>query len=321
MSLEKDKKEFLYWAHLLYERGLVAGRSGNMSARIGAQKTLLTVTNCYLGMLKSSQIAVVDPNGRIIQGTRSCKLTSEKDLHLGILKKFPEAKVVIHAHPIHALAFFHYFPRLDIFSFESRFNLGKVPVVPQSTPTVTDIKLVLTALENNNIVVLKDHGVVVMGADFASSFALIELLEEQAKINLVLQKKSIPARFLPGQGKPARKIKLFSAEHLTKLKQVLDKDAQLKGLVKKYQFKTALSIRNETVREEACFSFLTGENKDLVISGSEAELLRLFNGEMDHFAAYAQKKIGFEGEFLKISRWYPVIARIFELWQKIPVKI
>lgn len=321
MSLVRAKKEFIYWAHLLYERGLVAGRSGNISARISRHNLLLTVTNCYLGMLTASQIAVVDPNGRIIQGTKSCKLTSEKDLHLGILKKFPEAKVVIHAHPIHALAFFHYFPRLDIFSFESRFNLGKVPVIPQSTPTVTDIRPVLKALENNNIVVLKDHGVVVMGSDFASAFALIELLEEQAKINLVLRKKSIPDRFLPDKAKPGRELVLFSDEHLTKLKQVLDKDAQLKGLVKKYQFKTALSIRNETTREEACFSFLAGETRDLVISGTESELLRLFNGEMDPFAAYAQKKIGFKGEFLKISRWYPVIARIFELWQKIPVKI
>ncbi len=320
MSVTKAKKEFMYWAHLLYERGLVVGKSGNLSARIDQQKALLTVTNCYLGMLTASQIAVVGHDGRIISGNKACKLTSEKDLHLGILNNFPAAKVVIHAHPVHTLAFFHYFPRLAVFSFETRFNLGKVPVAPQSTPTVTNIKPVLRALESNNIVVLRNHGVVAMGDNFAAVFALIELLEEQAKINLVLQKKSIPARFLPDKAKSARKLKLFSDEHLTKLKQVLDKDAQLKGLVKKYQFKTALSIRNETTREEACFSFLAGETKDLVISGGGKELLRLFNGEMDPFAAYAQKKISFSGEFLKISRWYPVLARIFELWQGRPVK-
>jgi L-fuculose-phosphate aldolase len=318
MSLVKAKKEFLYWAHLLYERGLVVGKSGNMSARPGGDNLLLTVTNCYLGMLTASQIAVVDLSGRLITGTG--RLTSEKDLHLGIIGKFPETKVVLHAHPANALAFFHYFPRLDVFSFENRFNLGSVPVIPQSTPTVTNIKPVLQALGNNNIVVLRDHGVVAMGKDFAAAFALVELLEEQAKINLALRKKGIPARFLAGKAKPARKLKLFSEEHLTKLKHALDTDAQLKGLVKKYKFKTALAIRNETAREEACFSFLNGETNDLVISGQEDELLRLFNGEMDPFAAYAQKKIGFEAEFLKISRWYPVLARIFELWQKIPVK-
>ncbi len=320
MSLAKDKKDFLYWAHLLYERGLVVGKSGNMSARTGGDHLLLTVTNCYLGMLTASQIAVVDSDGRVIQGIKSCKLTSENDLHLGIMNKFPEAKAVIHAHPLQTLAFFHYFPKLNIFSFESRFNLGKVPVLPQSTPTVTDINPVLRALENNNIVILKDHGVVAMGDDFASAFALIELLEEQAKINLILRQKSIPVRFLADKGKPAMKLKLFSEEHLTKLKRVLDTDAQLQGLVKKYRFKTALTIRNESSREEVFFSFLTGETKDLVISGQEAALLRLFNGEMDPFAAYAQKKIGFQAEFLKISKWYPVVARIFELWQKVPVK-
>lgn len=320
MSLAKAKKEFLYWAHLLYERGLVVGKSGNMSARTGQHNVLLTVTNCYLGMLTASQIAVVDHKSKFIPGAKPCKLTSEKDLHLGILKKFPEVKVVNHAHPANALAFFHYFPRLDIFSFENRFNLGSVPVIPQSTPTVMNIKPVLQALGNNNIVVLRDHGVVAMGKDFAAAFALVELLEEQAKINLALRRKNIPARFLAGKAKPAGKVKLFSEEHLTKLKRVLDTDAQLKGLVKKYKFKTALAIKNETTREEVCFIFLNSETSDLVISGQEDELLRLFNGEMDPFAAYAQKKIGFEAEFLKISQWYPVLARIFELWQKIPVK-
>ena len=320
MSLVRAKKEFLYWAHLLWERGLVAGRSGNVSARTGQQKILLTVTNCYLGMLTASQIAVVGHDGRIISGTKACKLTSEKDLHLGILNKFPAAKVVIHAHPVHTLAFFHYFPRLAVFSFETRFNLGKVPVVPQSTPTVTNIKPVLQALENNNIVVLRDHGVVAMGDNFAAVFALIELLEEQAKINLLLHKKSIPARFLADQGKPAGKLKLFAEEHLLKLKRALDSDSQLKGLVKKYGFKTTLAVRNESAREEICFTFLGGRTKDIIVSGQEEALSRLFNGEMDPFAAYGQKKIGFAGEFLKISQWYPVLARIFELWQKIPVK-
>ncbi|MDD5492494.1 MAG: class II aldolase/adducin family protein, partial [bacterium] len=253
--------------------------------------------------------------------TGTCKLTSEKNLHFGILNKFPSAKAVIHAHPIYALAFFHYFPRLDIFSFETRFNLGQVPVVPQTTPTVTNIKPVLQALENNNIVVLKNHGVVAIGNDFASAFALIELLEEQAKINLLLRKKDIPASLMPLKEKSARKLKLFSEEHLLKLKQSLDKDSQLKGLVKKYRFKTALVIRNESNREEICFNFLGGKTKDIIISGQKAELARFFNGEMDPFAAYGQKKIGFEGDFLKISQWYPVLARVFELWQKIPVKI
>lgn len=321
MSLLRDKKEFMYWAHLLWERGLVAGRSGNMSQKAGKRDILLTVTNCYLGLLKSSQIALVDGQGRLRQKGLPVKLTSEKDLHLGILNKFREAKVVIHAHPIHTLAFFHYLPRLDVFSFETRFNLGKVPVIPQNTPTVTNIKPVLQALENNNIVVLKDHGVVAIGNDFGSAFALIELLEEQAKINLLLHKKSIPAWLLIDKVKAARQLKLFSEEHLIQLKRSIDSDPQLPGLVGRYGFKTAIVIRNESAREDVCFNFLGGETRDFLISGKEQELLRLFNGEMDPFAAYAQKKIVFEAEFLKISRWYPVLAKIFEILQRIPVKI
>ncbi|MDD5259429.1 MAG: class II aldolase/adducin family protein [bacterium] len=189
MKIDLNKKEFIYWAHLLWERGLVAGRSGNVSARTSQQKILLTVTNCYLGMLTASQIAVAGLDGRILAGSRDCRLTMEKDLHLGILRKFPKVNVVIHAHPIHTVAFFECYRKLDIFGFESKLHFEKLPVIPQSTLTVTRIAPVLAALDTSNIAVLKNHGVVAMGEDFRSAFALIEMLEEQAKVNLLLRGK------------------------------------------------------------------------------------------------------------------------------------
>jgi ribulose-5-phosphate 4-epimerase/fuculose-1-phosphate aldolase len=156
-----------------------------MSQKTG-QGILLTVTNCYLGLLKSSQIALVDGQGKLRQKEK-VNLTSEKDLHLGIYRKFPKINAVIHAHSIHTVGFFNYYSKLDILGFEARIHLDKLPVVPQFTPTVTKIEPVLAALEKNNIVVLKNHGVVAMGENFRLAFALIEMLEEQAKVNLLLR--------------------------------------------------------------------------------------------------------------------------------------
>jgi ribulose-5-phosphate 4-epimerase/fuculose-1-phosphate aldolase len=189
MKINSAKNEFIHWSHLLYERGLVVGKSGNMSAKIGPDRLLVTVTSCYLGMLTAAQVALVDEAGHPLEKGQPA-LTSEKELHLGIYQKFPKINAVIHAHPVHTVAFFNYFKELDIFSFESRLNLGQVPVVPQTTPTVTKVQPVLAALEKNNLVVLKNHGVVAMGEDFCSAFALIELIEEQAKVNLMLRGKS-----------------------------------------------------------------------------------------------------------------------------------
>ena len=67
-------------------------------------------------------------------------------------------------------------------TFESEFYLGQVPVVPQDTPSITKPELVTAALKTNNLVVIKNHGVVGVGEDFKDSFNLIETLEEAVKV-------------------------------------------------------------------------------------------------------------------------------------------
>ena len=46
---------------------------------------------------------------------------------------------------------------------------------------------VLSALAESKIVVIKDHGVISIGDNFKEAFGLIELLEEQAKINFFMK--------------------------------------------------------------------------------------------------------------------------------------
>lgn len=180
---KKEKKEIVYWASLLNERGFVTARSGNISYKVASYKILLTSHDSYLGHLEENQILLVDLEGKVLKG--NLEPTSEKKLHLSIHAKFKDTKVVLHAHSPYTVAFFHYFDKLDIFSFEAKIYLPNLRVIPQNTPTVTDIEPVLNVLENSNIVVLKNHGVVSKGCDFKEAFSLIELLEEQAKVNLL----------------------------------------------------------------------------------------------------------------------------------------
>ena len=167
------------------KKGFVTVRSGNISCRIDPKKILITAHDSYLGHLEEEDILLIDPAGGILEGTE--EITSEKSLHLDIHNKFNDLRVVLHAHPPYTVAFFHYFDSLDIFSFEAEFYLGNIKVIPQVSPTVTDTKPVVEAFQNSNIAVLKDHGVVSVGKDFKEPFSLIELLEEQAKVNLTVR--------------------------------------------------------------------------------------------------------------------------------------
>ncbi|MDY6990464.1 MAG: class II aldolase/adducin family protein [Thermodesulfobacteriota bacterium] len=186
MRFSNQKDEIVWWARLLNERGFVTARSGNISRRIAPDKILITAHDTYLGHLEEEDLLLIDSKGAVLEGTK--ETTSEKRLHLDIHRAFADHEVILHAHPPFTVALFHYFESLDIFSFEAKFYLGNVGVIPQDSPTVTDTKPVVEALKGSQIVVLKDHGVVSVGKDFKEPFSLIELLEEQAKVNLTMRR-------------------------------------------------------------------------------------------------------------------------------------
>ncbi len=183
MTYIRERKEMIYWAGLLNQRQLVTVRSGNISCKLDAQTLLVTTHDCYLGHLVPADLAVVDLAGNLLEGKK--QPTSELYLHCDIHARYPGVQVILHAHPPFTTAFFHYCKQLDIFSFESRMYLKDVAVIPQKTPTVADIAPVVNALNKTSLVVLKDHGVVSVGREYKEAFGLIELLEEQARVNLL----------------------------------------------------------------------------------------------------------------------------------------
>ncbi|UCC94399.1 MAG: class II aldolase/adducin family protein [Candidatus Omnitrophota bacterium] len=331
LSFAQEKKEMLYWAQLLNQKGFVTARSGNISYKVGTQKILITSHDCYLGYLKEQEILLVDLAEAILEGNR--ELTSEKDLHVSIHRHFKGVKAVMHAHPPYTTAFFHYFDKLDIFSFEAKFYLGNITVIPQATPTVTDIEPVLGALENSNIVVLGAHGVVSIGRDFKEASSLIELLEEQAKVNLIVQAQGRNQQTDeviqdPRRPKTSQKYKLLSKEHIAKLVEVINSDQQVQELGAKYDLTCTLAVKNQDTNESVCFHYEKGkiikttssDSAEFVIIGKENVLSRVFNRQIDPFVASTQGKVKTKGDFSKMSKWYPVLVKTFQLWEQAPVE-
>lgn len=186
---KENVNEIKYWAKLLNERGFVTARSGNISMKLDDNTILMTSHDSYLGQLGNDELVIVDLDGNILEGTKGP--TSEKSLHLGVYNSFPGSDVVVHSHSPFTTAYFYYFDNLDIFSFEAKFYLGIIPVVPQETPTVEKIEPVLKAFENSSLVVLKQHGVIAKAKTFKEAFSLIELLEEQCKVQLTVRASEI----------------------------------------------------------------------------------------------------------------------------------
>jgi len=332
VSFKKEKNEMISWAKALNQKGLITAKSGNISYKVDSDKVLITAHDSYLGYLEEKDILVMDLKGNILEGKG--ELTSEQSLHLGIYNKFSSSKVVLHAHSPFTTAFFHYFEELEVFSYETKFYLGKVPALIQNTPTVTEVEPVLSALEKNNILVLKHHGVVAMGSCFKEAFSLIELLEEQSKVNLLIKgavsSKSPLSSVNVEQDKPnlLGKHKMLSKEHADKLTQLVNSDSQAQELGKKYGLSCTLAVKNQDNGDAMCFYYENGkitkvddnDDAEFVIIGRENILKQVFNRQIDPFVAVTQGKVKTKGDFAKMSRWYPVMVRTFKLWEQAPVE-
>jgi L-fuculose-phosphate aldolase len=96
-------EEVLAAAKTMLERGLVEGTSGNISGRLEGGLVCVTPSSVDYDTMTLDDLVVVDLEGEVVSGTRSP--TTEKDLHLSVLRSYPELGSVIHTHAVYATMF------------------------------------------------------------------------------------------------------------------------------------------------------------------------------------------------------------------------
>jgi len=90
-------------AKAMLEHGLVEGTSGNLSGRLEGGLVCLTPSSVAYDTMTLDDLVVVDLEGEVVSGKRSP--TTEKDLHLSVLRRYPELGSVIHTHAVYATMF------------------------------------------------------------------------------------------------------------------------------------------------------------------------------------------------------------------------
>jgi len=176
------RKEIIFFGKLLYRKGLVAGKDGNISVRTGQDTFLITASGTHKGLLKKEQIIEVDKNGEIISGT--LKPSSETMLHLETYRKIPGCRALIHAHAPWSTAASLEHDSIDLSVLaEGKLLFGQVEVIPYKKPGSIELaRLSSDAAAKSRIHILKAHGVAAWGQDLMEAFCLIEALEQNIKI-------------------------------------------------------------------------------------------------------------------------------------------
>lgn len=325
------KSEIIKVGKRLYQSGLAVARSGNVSCRLDNQTILITATGTYLGELCESDIVKVDlESGRSLEEK---KPSSELSLHSLIYKNFP-AQVVIHCHPPLINAYFAAHQSVKALTFETKFYLGKVPVVPQETPTVTDPGPVIAALQSNNLVVLKNHGTVATGAAFADTLAITEALEEAVKTAVVarLFNKEIlddlEVALKEDLIRDEVSYPMFSRQHIQAIVDLVNKDEFIVQKGMELDLTVQMVIKLDDNGPAYRFNFekgkITGLDADdkapFVISAPRAVWEQVFLGKLDSFVAVTQGKMKLAGQLGQLSKWYVPFSRLFSLFKQVRFK-
>ena len=108
---EKEKQlreDICKIAKMMYEKNLISGPAGNISARLDETTFLLTPSMPFKQFMTPDQLITVDLNGQKCgtetEANKNLKPTSEVPMHLEAYKLRPDINGIVHAHPAHICA-------------------------------------------------------------------------------------------------------------------------------------------------------------------------------------------------------------------------
>lgn len=325
------KQEIIDVGKRLYEAGLAVAKSGNISARLDAENILITATGTFLGALNARDIVKVNLSTGKAAG--DIKPSSELPLHTLVYKNFP-AKVMVHCHPPLINGYFAVRKHLKALTFETKFYLGDIPVVDQDTPTVTKPELVIDALKQNSLVVLKNHGSVAIADKFEDALSITEALEEAVKTAALarLFDKDILDEMDEGLRDELKRqdkaYEMFSRSHIQAIVDLVNKDEFISQKGQELDLTLKFSIKLDDSPNCYTFDFVKGkilsidfiEGAPFIFSGSAENWRQIFTGKLDSFVSVTQGKMRLAGQLGQLSRWYVPFTRLFAFFKEVKIK-
>jgi ribulose-5-phosphate 4-epimerase/fuculose-1-phosphate aldolase len=183
------REEIVEFGKSLFDRGLSAGSSGNISVRLD-DGWLLTPTNASLGRLDPARLAKLDWDGRHISGDAPSK---EAFLHRAMYEERKSARAIVHLHSTHSAAVscmcgLNHDDCIPPLTAYFVMKIGRLPLIPYYRPGDAQLaEAIRTHARKHSAVLLANHGPVVSGATLEAAVYASEELEETARLFLLLR--------------------------------------------------------------------------------------------------------------------------------------
>ena len=200
MTETQAREEICRVGKSLFDRGYVHASAGNISVKLEDGSFLITPTDACLGNLVASELAHVNAEGVQLSGARASKTLT---LHRNIYAAAPNARCVIHTHATNlvSLTLQGVWRDTDIVPPITPYyvmKVGHVPLIAYQRPGAPEVATEVTARIAQSTaahtpirgVMLERLGPVVWHASPAEASAVLEELEETAKLWLMSDRQA-----------------------------------------------------------------------------------------------------------------------------------
>jgi L-fuculose-phosphate aldolase len=200
MTHDDIKQKLILAGKILVAEGQDDFTRGHISARLPDNPSLFFMKPHSVGLdeLTMDNILTIDLDGNVVAG-RS-RRHSEVYIHTEVLKARPDVQSVIHTHPPYAVALSASGRPLRCYSQPSALFFEGLGVYGDTialirTPAMG--KSVATALGPHRAVLLRNHGVAVVGASIEEAVINVIMLENAAQVQMTVEAAGDPGPEFP----------------------------------------------------------------------------------------------------------------------------
>lgn len=184
--MKKNIDEIIKISNEIYDKGLVSGKAGNISVRFKGEIgdiIAITPTLKSLSKLNEEDIVLVDLDGNVL--TKG-KPSSEVNMHLEIYKKRPDVNGIVHTHSPYATGFAHSSKKIKRYEGFGEIKTPYLAEIDYEKPGSDELaKSASEGIGTEDVLVLKNHGVICVSDNLKEAELLAVFVEEIAKSQFI----------------------------------------------------------------------------------------------------------------------------------------
>jgi L-fuculose-phosphate aldolase len=200
MTHDDIKQRLILAGKVLVAEGQDDFTRGHISVRLPDDPSRFFMKPHSVGLdeLTLENILTIDLDGNVVAGT--ARRHSEVFIHTEIFKARPDVSSVIHSHPLYSVALSASGRPLRCYSQPSALFYDALGVYSDTIALIRSPALgkgVAAALGPHRAVLLKNHGVTVVGASIEEAVINVIMLENAAQVQMITEAAGDPAPEFP----------------------------------------------------------------------------------------------------------------------------